>query len=278
MTTPRQRALRKQQEAERALKRFEAPFAKKIYRATSAFYKRALFDQQNNVGEFSALYTIYKRSIYNIIGTYALYSIKKFTDLEFDWLIKTTARTLEMKRSKKQAYVESIFQDYMHKFGAQQVRYISETSRKDITDALTNLDLTQADIQDSIQSILSASISRAAMIARTETHNAGQFATIEVGKNLQVETGITFVKSWVASQDERTRPTHAAMDPNNFIGIHELFDVGDSQADRPGDPQLPPEELINCRCVLQIEQQEYVNGSTDFSQIDDSDLGDLSGF
>ena len=185
---------------------------------------------------------------------------------------------LETKRLKKTAYAESIYQDYMHNFGAQQVRYVTETSRDDIIAALSSLDLTTEDVKASIKNILSASVSRSATIARTETHNASQFATLEVAKNLQVETGVVFVKAWVASQDERTRPTHAAMDSNNYIGMSELFQVGDSQGLMPGDASLPPEESINCRCVMVTEQQKYVDGSQDYSQIDDSQLGDLSGF
>jgi hypothetical protein len=40
------------------------------------------------------------------------------------------------------------------------------------------------------------------------------------------------------------------MESQNPKDINDTFNVGGYQADIPGDPDLPPEEVINCRCAI----------------------------
>ena len=53
-------------------------------------------------------------------------------------------------------------------------------------------------------------------------------------------------KVWVATKDKRTRDTHAALDGES-MGIDQPFSNG---LQYPGDPNGPPEEVINCRCAM----------------------------
>jgi hypothetical protein len=56
-------------------------------------------------------------------------------------------------------------------------------------------------------------------------------------------------KVWLATEDDRTRETH--VDANGQeVPLNEYFDVGGYPAMYPGDPDLPDEEVINCRCTL----------------------------
>lgn len=81
---------------------------------------------------------------------------------------------------------------------------------------------------------------RAKTIARTEVHNATQYATIEGYR----QAGVT-IKIWVAVGDAYTRDSHAALD-----GEERPLDVPFSNGLMfPGDPNGPAEEVINCRCV-----------------------------
>ena len=82
---------------------------------------------------------------------------------------------------------------------------------------------------------------RAALIARTEVHNATQYGTIQGYK----QAGLT-IKIWVAVMDGATRDTHAAVDGEERP-IDRPFSNG---LMFPGDPNGPAEEVINCRCVL----------------------------
>lgn len=83
--------------------------------------------------------------------------------------------------------------------------------------------------------------SRAALIARTEVHNATQYGTIEGYR----QSGLT-TKIWVAVGDLYTRDTHAGVD-----GEERPIDMPFSNGLMfPGDPNGPAEEVINCRCVI----------------------------
>ena len=85
---------------------------------------------------------------------------------------------------------------------------------------------------------------RANVIARTETHTAAQAAGFEAEASL----GLTLRKEWVAAADERTRDSHAEAD-GQIVGHADDYIVGGHACQYPGDPSLPPEESVNCRCA-----------------------------
>jgi SPP1 gp7 family putative phage head morphogenesis protein len=93
--------------------------------------------------------------------------------------------------------------------------------------------------------------SRTEMIARTETisaSNAGSLAAYE-------QSGVVEKKEWLATQDDRTRESHLAVD-GETVGIDERFSNG---LLFPGDPSGSADEVIQCRCTLlasQITEQE----------------------
>lgn len=92
-------------------------------------------------------------------------------------------------------------------------------------------------------------LSIAQRIARTEVHTAANMGSQEMAEEMSTgEDGIDLVKEWGATEDARTRPTHAAAD-GQLRELKEPFHVGDVNLDFPGDPNGPPEEIINCRCV-----------------------------
>jgi uncharacterized protein with gpF-like domain len=82
-------------------------------------------------------------------------------------------------------------------------------------------------------------------IARTETHGAANYGSNEAA----AETGLPLRREWLAAKDERTRESHAEAD-GQIVGMDEPFAVGESFLMYPGDPNAPPEEVVNCRCVL----------------------------
>lgn len=89
---------------------------------------------------------------------------------------------------------------------------------------------------------------RAETIARTETGIAAS-----VGADTAAEaTGLQLDKRWVATEDQRTRPTHHAAN-GEVRAMHDLFDVGGAKMRFPRDPNGPPQEVINCRCVVLYE-------------------------
>lgn len=84
---------------------------------------------------------------------------------------------------------------------------------------------------------------RAKTIARTETGAAYGFSREEAMQ----AAGIRY-KEWLATPDDKCRETHRAAD-GQVVEIDSAFDVGGSALMYPCDPDGPPEEIINCRCV-----------------------------
>jgi hypothetical protein len=96
---------------------------------------------------------------------------------------------------------------------------------------------------------------RAETIARTETIKVLNVARQEATDQVIEATGIdpgNVKRRWMATLDARTRDTHASLDGQER-GLDEPFE-SDSGAllMYPGDPNAPPEEVINCRCTIAI--------------------------
>ena len=84
---------------------------------------------------------------------------------------------------------------------------------------------------------------RVEAIARTETISSSNMGTDGLFHDWGVKK-----KELLATMDDRTRDTHLEAD-GQVVGIDEPFIIGGYEAMYPGDPSLPPEERINCRCT-----------------------------
>lgn len=92
---------------------------------------------------------------------------------------------------------------------------------------------------------------RARRIARTETISATNGLQNETAVDVAAQ-GIAMQKRWIATFDRRTRETHA--DANGqTVALDQPFSVGGYDLDFPGDPNGPPQEVINCRCTSAYE-------------------------
>nr|WP_293844133.1 phage minor head protein [uncultured Arsenicibacter sp.] len=134
---------------------------------------------------------------------------------------------------------------------ADRVTKITETTRKQIREALSDAINQQLDIRKTAKLIaerVGGTIlrSRALLIARTETTRAANLAA-EMGA---AETGIELNKLWIATADTRTRTEHRKMIGKKPIPVDEKFVVGGKKMKHPGDPAGGPENVINCRCTV----------------------------
>lgn len=80
--------------------------------------------------------------------------------------------------------------------------------------------------------------------ARTSTissSNAGSHSAFEEADSVVGE-------EWLATADGDTRDTHGTAD-GQIVAVGNTFLVGGYEARHPADPQLPAEELVNCRCT-----------------------------
>lgn len=158
--------------------------------------------------------------------------------------------------------VKSYFQNFMAEWVATQslikAKMISDTDMDDVRDAIA-LGLAEGEgvaaISQRIREITELSAHRAATVARTETHAAATFGSLESVRQAQEDIGVVMMKEWLPTLDDRTRPEHREMDNYGPIELSEKFDVGGEMLDRPGDPSGSPENIINCRCALIYEEK-----------------------
>lgn len=85
--------------------------------------------------------------------------------------------------------------------------------------------------------------SRARAIARTEVGRSANFAN----RTAWQLSGVVEEREWVATADDKTRDSHAALD-GETKPLNEPWVIGAATADHPGDFG-EPEEDINCRCA-----------------------------
>lgn len=103
---------------------------------------------------------------------------------------------------------------------------------------------------------------RARTVARTEVvgaYNGGLHDAFSMV--VEAEPDTEYVKRWLATEDQRTRPDHREAD-GQTVAFSQPFIVGGFPMMHPHDPTAPAKEVINCRCV---ELLEIKNESTKMS-------------
>jgi len=109
---------------------------------------------------------------------------------------------------------------------------------------------------------------RAETIARTELLRAHRGGAWDSYVTYGAENGLRMRKTWIDSDDARVRPAHVDTDEQT-VPIMEPFMVGVDGGPRfpamyPGDPILPPNLSINCRCdVLYTTYDEPLTDLSD---------------
>lgn len=128
---------------------------------------------------------------------------------------------------------------------------IERTTRKEIgkvvSESLSDGEHPSETARRIVKEVDGVALDRARTIARTESHSAsmtGQHMAIEEAGD---ELGLELTKTWVATNDDRTRESHLEAN-GQTVRFSEDFDVGGAALSYPGDPDGPPEEIINCRC------------------------------
>jgi hypothetical protein len=100
---------------------------------------------------------------------------------------------------------------------------------------------------------------RALTIARTEAVGAYNAGTFQGFLSLSSSLGGHWEKGWLSTEDERTRPTHVKADGQR-VPLTSAFSVGGFPGMFPGSPELPAQEVINCRCsMLLLRPGEPIN-------------------
>jgi len=90
------------------------------------------------------------------------------------------------------------------------------------------------------------SVSNAKRIIRTESVNAGNFATNQSA--IDIFGAQNLKKQWIASLDDRTRNAHAQVN-GQVVNMNEKFVVMGELLAHPGDSAGSAGNVINCRCT-----------------------------
>src|SRR5574342_158294 len=116
-----------------------------------------------------------------------------------------------------------------------------ETARGELLDGFQKGE-SIPELRDRLRNSAGLTARRATLVARTQVldaSNAGSYDTAQA-------SGLDLLKGWEATPDFRTRETHlmagSTYSGPGMIPMGEPFMVGGWPAERPHDPELPPEE------------------------------------
>ncbi|MFX0136108.1 MAG: phage minor head protein [Candidatus Hodarchaeota archaeon] len=140
---------------------------------------------------------------------------------------------------------------YIRYFTAKKIKWISETTRKEIQDIIIN-NLKEGRGVQAIEYELRKTYKdfkklRSLNIAQTEVAGISNYARLTGAIKYDDDS---IKKSWNPILDRRTRPTHEAMEGKEPIPLNQAFRVGGTQMMFPGDPTAPAKEVIRCRCIV----------------------------
>ncbi len=80
-------------------------------------------------------------------------------------------------------------------------------------------------------------------IARTEVIGAANKGSYDGA----LSSGLEIKKMWLTSGLPGIRPSHSYYESLGFVPMNYSYNIG---LQHPGDPQGPPEDIINCRCAI----------------------------
>jgi len=141
-------------------------------------------------------------------------------------------------------------QDYALNVAGSHITSITETTRKQIKEAIAEanrLNLSVRDTAKLIRERLGGEVlkNRALLIARTETTSAANHSQYLTAKTAAIKLD----KEWLVRRDGRERQWHGAMN-GKVVGLDDNFTVHGKPMLYPGDPKGGADNLCNCRCTV----------------------------
>jgi hypothetical protein len=96
---------------------------------------------------------------------------------------------------------------------------------------------------------------RAQVIAQTESNRAWNAGVYASALYYEPATGAGWTKVWVTRMDGRERPSHRAAN-GDAVPLRDYFQIGTPPVPMryPGDPAAPADEVIGCRCSLDLRE------------------------
>jgi len=139
--------------------------------------------------------------------------------------------------------------------GALALRGLTERTRELVQGVLTEAVREGLGVQEAAarlrQEVAQVSRARAVRLVRSEIVSASNYGSLAGAES----TGLKLDKYWVNSAGGRTRPSHVAAG-GQTVDLQAMFVVGGFAGRFPGDPLLPPQERLNCRCSQGYKPKE----------------------
>lgn len=144
--------------------------------------------------------------------------------------------------------------DWIATYGGEKIVNITNTTMKQVRSAIQQGESQGFNVNETAKLIVeqtggTIAKARSRVIARTEVHNAAVAAGDFAAESLNEDLDLELVREWISAEDLRRRPSHARADGQRR-DMQTPFDVGGYKLKRPGDPDAPAKETIQCRCVV----------------------------
>ncbi len=235
------------------LTRFELILRGKISRARGAFIRSCAQEYEKSGSVSQWIKAKHKQNIADILDAHYQAVIP-----HFGGMVLKQIKSRRITETKAKQLFSAFMLEWVKTESLRKARMISDTDSDDVRNAIqAGIEAGEgvAVIARNIRNVTSITPYRAATIARTETHNAATFGSVETARAAEGDLGIVLVKEWLSTKDDRTRPEHLAADGQQS-DLGGRFEVGGESLDRPGDPSASPENVINCRCAVAFEEKQ----------------------
>lgn len=166
-------------------------------------------------------------------------------------------KSRKVEKKAAQTMHEWLIARWIDREALRKATMIADTDRDDVLKAInTGLGegLGTEEIARNIRKVSQLTPHRASTVARTETHAAATYGSIESVREAERTLGVVMNKEWLATKDDRTRPEHLAADGQQ-VAMDEKFTVGGEQMDRPGDSNASAANVVACRCAIIFEEK-----------------------
>ena len=181
--------------------------------------------------EAEKAFSDYKGLLYRIIYTmWSSLALLAYNQQKRSFLDEMTGDSILEYMSKR------LDVSYIEGYARDRARQLTQTSLQVFHQSEKTHDIHQL-IQDQF-------LDRIEVIANREVVGAQSFGFAQAAE--QVPDDYDMVKIWLTQRDHRVRDTHVELEGVK-IPVDEIFSNG---CYYPGDPEGPPDEVINCRCGL----------------------------
>lgn len=171
-------------------------------------------------------------------------------------LKQVKSRRIETKSA--QSIFDALIAEWIGREALRKATLIADTDRDDVLEAIAgglSEGLGTEEIGRRVCKVSQLTPYRAATVARTETHAAATFGSVESVRQAERDLGVRMTKEWLATRDDRTRPEHLAAD-GQTVDLDGKFTVGGELMDRPGDSSASAANVVACRCAIIYSEVE----------------------